>query len=992
MHSLRRPAALALTTGWQFQLSDTAQEQPGDEWESVDLPFLWTIGNSRDQPHYTNLDMPWRLVPPEVPSANPTGHFVKEFDWTISRDERVVLHVGAAEGALLVALNGVPLGASKDSHLAAEFDATEAIRDGANVLILKVVKWSDASYIEDQDHWWHGGITRPVFFYRTGRVFIEDVDVLADYDPFTGEAALEITARAGGLSIGEEGWSYKFDVALDDPLSLTGEVASVAPLKSGPVFEPQDRTQRAEATRPEGEGLLWSLQASGAPVPSQLEAHKVAGSHFPDQRGTARVQAAGLSVEPWSSEHPHLYEVLVQLISPSGDVADETTLRVGFRRVEIRGRDLLVNGARILIQGVNRHDHDPRTGRAISPELMRRELALLKRFNFNSIRTSHYPNDPYFLDLCDEYGIYVVAEADIEAHAWYTRVSADPQYIGAFLDRVSRMVVRDKNHPSVYSWSLGNESGYGPSHDAAAAWVRSFDPTRVVQYEGAVSEDWYAGAAATDIVCPMYPAFEALTWYSESSRGTRPLILCEYAYSQGNSTGGLATYWDLFESMPGLQGGYIWEFKDHGLDPEGNGHLRHGGDFGTLPNDSVVILNGIVDSYGEPRPAMYEARGIFSPVRLVSSASDAKMGVIRLRNRMLFDDLSAYDFALVLIDSQSERSFPIQAVRITPNSEAHLTLPPGVEDQLAEEQTLGFRLEVFTATPAPWAEAGTLIAIHSLVLRTPPFELPDPVAERIEVIHNGPLEHPILKRTPQLQLWRAMTDNDASIPLDHRFERSGLFDLRERSVEIENHGTFEQRIVRKLTTAFGDPITHSRTTIFLGPGDWLLREIVDLPETIVDVLRIGMEFELADGFEEADWLGLGPFENYPDRSRSAALGHWTSNIGALSTPYLRPQENGARGGTFATRFRRPDGWSVSTRHRDAMHFSASRHTLEELEKTSHWWELPTSERTIVHLDIAQRGLGTAWLGPDTLPAYRIVGRRYEWEWRLTVGQDATPPL
>lgn len=980
MHSLRRRPALDLDAGWQFQLCATAQEAPTDRWESVDLPFLWTIGNSSDRPHYTNLDMPFALVPPAVPHANPTGYFVKEFEWSSTPGERVVLHVGAAEGALFVALNDVFIGASKDSHLAAEFDATGAIRDGLNVLVLKVVKWSDASYLEDQDQWWHAGISRSVFLYRTGRVHIADIDVTTDYDPAIGTGLFELSAHTGGLGIGEAGWTYQFHLELDEPLHLTTEVTPVAPLKSGPVFEPQDRSVRGEPTRPEEEGLLWSLQAAGAPVPAQLEAHKIVGSHFPDQHGTARVGTTQVSVEAWSAEQPRLYGLRVNLISPEGAVADTTNLRVGFRRVEIQGRDLLINGARILFQGVNRHDHDPRTGRAVSRELMRHELALLKQFNFNSIRTSHYPNDPYLLELCDEYGIYVVNEADIEAHAWYTRASTDPQYLGAFVDRVSRMVVRDKNHPSVYCWSLGNESGYGPNHEAAAAWVRSYDRTRVVQYEGAISEDWFAGASTTDIVCPMYPAFEALTWYAKSPRGTRPLILCEYAYSQGNSTGGLADYWDIFENTPGLQGGYIWEFKDHGLDPDGDGRLRHGDDFGTAPNDNVVILNGIVDSDGNPRPAMYEARGIFSPVRIVSTSADAKEGAIRLKNRLHFGDLSAYEFSLVLVDRHGEHVFPIARVIISPSSEAELALPPAARHLLRDNQTLGFRLEVRTRTHRAWADAGTPIALHSLVLRTPPFETSG--STQLTVV--SPLEHPLLKRAPELCLWRALTDNDASPPLDHRFIRSGLFELREESRDVTLVGPQEQRVIRTLISAFGERITHTRTIHHLGEADWRLQEQVDVPEAIGDVLRIGMEFELIAGFADASWLGLGPWENYPDRSRSAAFGHWKSSIESLSTPYLRPQENGNRGGTFTTRFRHTSGRSVSTQHSSGMHFSASRHTATQLERSSHWWQLPASDITVVHIDIAQRGVGTGWLGPDTLPTYRVTGGRYEWEWRLTI--------
>ncbi len=270
-------------------------------------------------------------------------------------------------------------------------------------------------------------------------------------------------------------------------------------------------------------------------------------------------------MEPWSAELPRLYDLEVSLLDPAAAIADRAHVRVGFRNVEIRGTDLLINGQRVLIRGVNRHDFDQHTGRVVSPESMRADLVAMKRHGFNAVRTSHYPNDPAFLELTDELGLYVIDEADIEAHAFQAWLCDDPRYLAQWVSRVSRMVLRDRNHPSVIAWSLGNESGYGANHEAAAAWVRRHEPTRPLHYEGAIRFDWAGGERVTDLVCPMYPAISAIVEFARSGRLTRPLIMCEYSHAMGNSNGTLAEYWDAIETTPGLQGGFIWEWWDHGL-------------------------------------------------------------------------------------------------------------------------------------------------------------------------------------------------------------------------------------------------------------------------------------------------------------------------------------------------------------------------------------------------------------------------------------------
>ncbi|MFJ8194020.1 glycoside hydrolase family 2 TIM barrel-domain containing protein [Streptomyces sp. NPDC096094] len=965
MHGLRRTGEIDLDGEWEFRLL------PSRHWKTVTVPELWTMREDTDRPHYTNVVMPFDEVPPQVPTNNPTGVYRRTVDLDAVAGGRTILHVGAAEGALTVSVNGRETGTSTDSHLAAEFDVTDALVAGANTIELTVAKWSPTSYLEDQDHWWHAGISRSVYLYTVPDIRLADLNAVADYDPDTARGHLKLTVVTAGLDhLTSNEWAIRVTLlGQEHTLPVSARMAPPT-LPEGST----DRSQRPEPRLPADFMDLISINAAQAPIPTEFRAipgligrHK--GPVSPP--GTAAFTLDGLEVPPWSAETPHLEDLAVALIAPDGTIADETRTRVGFRRVEITGRDLLVNGRRILIQGVNRHDFDPRTGRVVSRSLMLEELSLLKRCNVNAIRTAHYPNDPVFLDLCDEIGFYVVDEADIEGHAFASVIADDPRYLPEFLNRVSRMVLRDRNHPCVLMWSLGNETGHGASHDAAAAWVRRFDPTRPVHYEGAVALDWHGGHAASDVVCPMYPSFAALEAYSADTRADRPLITCEYAYSQGNSTGGLADYWRLFETLPGLQGGFIWEFKDHALDPDGNGHYRYGGDFGDEPNDGATVLNGIVHADLTPKPALFEARSLFSPVRIVSDADAALRGELTLLNRQSFADLNAFTFEL---RAETEAG-PLPSVSIPtpaagPGEEVTVSIPFSVRGVLA------LSVVVSTAADAVWAASGTEVAVEQVVLpRTLPVLPRESPAGAIE------LRHPLLLAAPQLCLWRALTDNDGSFALDQRFTRSGFFRLTATDVKAEDN-----EIVTRYETAFGDEVLHRRTITALGDGDWVFDEEVTLPENTMDGLRVGIEFELANGFDHARWVGLGPWENYPDRRFGALLGAWDSSIDALAVPYLVPQENGTRGETTELVLTGPVG-TVRTTHATPLHINVGRYTIDQLEQADHWWQLPPSTRTIVHLDVAHRGVGTALLGPDTRPAHRLTGSKYAWSWRLTVTQE-----
>lgn len=977
MSSIRRPLTFDLDGAWDFQLrADGRDDDERDDWSRVDVPSLWTMDARHGRPHYLNVPMPFDEVPPCVPAHNPVGVYRRTVQLPAASRKRRILHVGAAEGHLRAHVNGQLVGTSSDSHLAAEFDITDVVIEGQNTIELHVAAWSSATFLEDQDQWWQHGLSRSVGIIEVPDVRLTDVQVTADFDPASTEGSLRVVAVADSLAgLVDTGHSVTFTV-----LGSAHDIAV-----SGRFRQPSlprgrgDRSVRPPARMPEDFMDLLSIRAASAPVPPELRAIPggMAGAPGPvSPAGTSVLSLDGLEVDPWSAETPALYDLTVELRDADGQTVDATTLRVGFRRVEVVGRDLLVNGRRILVQGVNRHDVDPRTGRVMTEARLRAELSLMKSFSINAVRTAHYPNDPRLLDLCDEFGLYIVAEADVEGHAFASTIADDPRYLGEIVERVKRLVLRDRVHPSVIIWSLGNETGYGAAHDAAAAWVRAADPTRPVQYEGAIAEDWHGGRGATDIVCPMYPSFTALEAYARDDRADRPLITCEYAYSQGNSTGGLAEYWRLFESLPGLQGGFIWEFTDHALDRDGDGRFRYGGDFGDQPNDGVVLLNGLVFSDLRPKPALYEMRGLFAPLRVV--AADA--GRLRIRNRQSFADLSAFSLTVrVETETGPIIETALTLPEIPASTEAWVTLPTAVTRAASRPDALAITLIARLAADTAWAPVGTEIVVTQAEL---PRRMPSmpAVAGPAEVDVAGDVVAPLLARPPRLCLWRALTDNDESFALDNRFARSGFFRLDIAETEIQEAGG-RTAVTTRYRTAWGDDVFHRRLVGVSDAGELVISEEVTLPQGTSDGLRVGVEFELVPGFSHASWVGLGPWENYPDRRHSANLGRWESSIDDFAVPYLRPSESGTRGGISHIEIEGAAG-SVRMTTSAPMHFSVGRHTVAELEAADHWWELPARDGAIVHLDIAHRGVGTTLLGPDTRPAHRLAGATYSWDWTL----------
>jgi len=711
----------------------------------------------------------------------------------------------------------------------------------------------------------------------------------------------------------------------------------------------------------------------------------------PASVGRVTLQADVADVGAWSSELPVLYPLTVTLRSPAGEVVEEIDLRVGFRRVEIVGLDLLINRRRVFIRGVNRHDFDQRTGRVVSEASMRDDVVAMKRFGFNAVRTAHYPNDPAFLDLCDELGMYVIDEADIESHAFLGSLCDDPRYLGAWVDRVSRMALRDKNHPCVIAWSLGNESGYGANHDAAAGWLRRYDSTRPLHYEGAISWDWASDQAVSDITCPMYPPIWAIVGHAASGRQRHPLIMCEFSHAMGNSNGTLADYWDAIERTPGLQGGFIWEWWDHGLVqelPDGTRRWAYGGDFGDKPNDGNFCIDGVVFPDRTPKPALWEHHALAGPVRVNASADDLREGRITIHNRQDFRDMAwLRGHVEVAVEGVVAHAAELRLPALGPGQEAVVALP-GWDRLPGDEGEAWLTVRFVTAEAAAWADAGhelswAQLAIPSAASGRATGKLgPAPARGAAAPIdRDGLLVHELLAAPPRLSLWRAPTDNDRVPGFAAEWERLGVARLERSLVAVEEaDGT---AVVRSLyRTGAGIEVPHEMVVRALGDGAVAIEETAVIPGALPDLARVGSVLEIVAGLDRVEWFGRGPHETYPDRRRAGRIGRWQSSLDALHVPYIRPQESGGRADVRWITLADAAGRGVRITLDEPRQVSASRFRAADLAAATHDGELVPRAAAVVHLDAAHRGLGTASCGPDTLPEYLVGPGTYRWSWTL----------
>lgn len=1016
------PWVVSLDGTWDFRFFSRPQRvtaavldaDAGGTWKKIKVPGNWTL-QGWDKPHYTNVQMPFENVPPYVPTENPTGVYRKRFslpaDW---HGRRVVIQIGGAESCLCLYLNGCFVGLSKDSRLSAAFDLTSRLVPGENTVTIVCIRYSDGSYVEDQDQWWMAGLHRSVLLYSTNKAFIDDIQVQAGLDKSNQNGLMVVATRLRFLN--EPQSSYTVTCRLYDPSGKA--VHPKTPWAN--IVDPSYRTQQYEC------------------------------------RLTRRVKRPKV----WSAECPARYTLVVSLSDHKGRTCEVTSVRIGFRTVEVRDRALLVNGKPVLIKGVNRHDFDPDTGKTISRERMLQDIRLLKQFNFNAVRTSHYPNDPEWLDLCDAYGIYVFNEANIEAHANYATLCRDPRWSDAWLDRGSRMVLRDKNHPSVIAWSLGNESGYGPNHDRLADWIRQYDPTRPLHYEGALKRYWTQAVddylapgvhRANDMVNPMYPPVSRLVEWARDSHDRRPFIMCEYAHAMGNSCGGLSDYWKAIQSGRGLQGGFIWDWVEQGLRARwtrkkwrdgptdrrlavpaprsDGGALRddefwaYGGDFGDSPNDANFCCNGMVWPDRTPKPQLFEFKKLAQPITV--KPVDLAKGLLEIRNTDWFRD-SGWLTGRWHIDvsGKTVAQGTMSQLRIAPR-QASLVSIDYTSCSLDSGQEAYLTLAFQTRTKQPWAPKGHLVASEQMKLpwksakRCPATKSMRKMA--VDASHRNRLHiqcgkdkrqvvfdlsrgalvayqidgTPLVIEGPRFNIWRGPLDNDGvkanpehwrtdRMPLG-RWMRAGFdrLDLRDvlsnwrrnrDSVDIE---IAQRYLCRRRDHGF----THQQKTRVHADGRLTITNHFMMDAGVSDPPRIGLRMTLPGALEHLAWYGRGPFENYPDRRSAAHIGLYKGTVSEQYVPYIVPQENGHKTDVRWLTLRSKGGSGLQIGAAKPFGFSAHHFTPEDLTAASHPDRLARRPEITLLLDAAHRGLGGASCGPDTLETYRI--RRPLWRLDLT---------
>jgi len=1004
------PYYISLDGHWKFQLYPKPQavepatlntDYDHSQWRDIHVPSNWTLQDVGDNPIYTNKQMPFDNNPPIVPEDNPTGIYRLIFsipdEW---RSRRTVLHFGGVESYYEVYINGVCAGMAKDTRLPSEFDITDLLHDGDNTLAVKVIRWSDSSYIEDQDHWWMAGIYRHVYLYSTADVYIEDIFAKAD---------LDLESKAGLFEL-----DVDINFVVEHITQLPGEAY-------GPATDYRITAELIDVD----DNVIWE------------SANRINHSYRKSEYTTQFIVTLP-GVRPWSAENPYLYTLIIGLENESGEQIEARKLRVGFRNVQIKNRELLLNGQPVLIKGVNRHDHDGITGKTVSRDTMIKDIVLLKQFNFNAVRTAHYPNDSLWYDLCDEYGIYVIDEANIEAHHNYATICRDPRWENAFIERGMRMVKRDKNHACIFGWSLGNESGHGDNHIKMADAIRTYDPTRIIHHEGEVKEYWsqhpspdvgdtwdgggfaFSGGtnSANDLIDPMYTSIDEIIRLALDNTDPRPLILCEYSHAMGNSNGSLNEYWQAFETYHGLQGGFIWDWVDQGLkqvDEKGVEYWAYGGDFGEAIHDFDFCCNGLISPDRIPHPAMYEFKKLAQPMGVEAiSMTDLHFRIV---NKQYFTDMQWLELVWeIQVDGTSVVSGIIDDLVIAPQSSGEVQIDTVVKQEGETFINFYFRTKDVTN----WCEAGYIVGWEQIQL-TPSVKRSLTKAERLPLdnlvgtddivleVNDIKLEivggnikslqwqdEPILLDGPDINIWRAATDNDG---IRNRPTQKGKpmtewlsiglneLQLKDQSIQLEEVEDGVNLLIDKTyTPKLTKHIIHfQQRWSFHADGVIVVDNMIDADTALPTLPRIGIGFHTVAGFEQVEWYGRGPQENYIDRNAGTKIGHYTGTVDEQYFPYILPQENGNK--TDVRWFSVSNGErTITFTAEDALEFSVGHYTADDLFGAYHTNELVSKKRpeTIVTIDYKQRGLGTGSCGPATLAKYCVEPGVYRFCYAIQV--------
>ena len=971
---------ISLDGTWRFQLLHSPTEKLGKRWTSIPVPGLWTMQEPSDvffdKPIYTNTQMPFEEQPPFVPAENPTGIYERDFELPKSwAGKRVVLQVGGYESVALVYINGQEVGLTKDSRLAAEFDVTQYVRSGNNVVRIDVTKWSDATFIEDQDQWWHGGITRSIKLYATNKVFIERFKTVTGLEKDGTTGTLAIEADLGSLdNLSTDGYTLRATIA-ELPKVKQANLSKTIKNFTSPKWTERDADLKKRSDD-YFHGKFWDGK-----LPADAKAAIMENEPWP--HGKVILETRIPKVNPWSAEAPHLYTLHIELVDPSGAVIEVSQQRIGFRSIVIKGQDFLVNGQPITFYGINRHDFNRFTGRALTRDDMRQDLLELKRWNFNAVRTSHYPNDAAFLDLCDELGFYVIGEANIESHAFISSICNDTKYLSAFVDRVGRMVQRDIHHPSVVMWSLGNESGAGTNHEAAAAFARSFDPSRPLHYEGGIRGNWMGSHSLTDVIAPMYPTINAIKEYAKSPKADRPLIMCEYSHAMGNSNGTLAEYWEVIEATRGLQGGFIWEMWDHGpvqTMPDGSKRNAYGGDYGETKHDGNFCCDGMVFPDRTAKPAMHEFKALAAPA-VVSGVKPAT-GQFKIFNKNFFTDLSQYQLQWsITCDGVIQDGGVVKLPKVAPRKSVNFKVS---SKKFAKGTSRGERFITFTlvrVASTPWALPMSEVGWNQIALPSAALTAPKKLKELGDVVdEHGQIILPYGIVAPSVSLWRAPTDNDRIGHIATKWNNYGIREISRTDCVVTQTPT-SIKVVNNWQTSTGVNFKHTQMITPVA-GGFTVKESVTVPKAFDDLARVGTLFELDGSLNELTYFGTGAHESYPDR-KIGRIGRYVSSVAAQYIPYVRPQENGGHAAVRWFEITNAAGNGLRFAMSKPAQVSVTPNRDADLADATHDVEVHPCGNTVVHIDAAHRGVGTASCGPDTLDKYIIKTGVHTWEWTVT---------
>jgi len=1023
------PFVMSLNGDWRFNYAQHPTRAPEgfaspdygvSDWDLLPVPSNWEM-HGYGKPIYINWGYPFpqdgkkrprpedvqagKVALPTIPDDdNATGSYRRAFTlppaWA---GRRIFIVFEGVDSAFHLWINGQEVGYSQDSRLPAEFDITPYVHEGQNVVAARVYRWCDGSYLEDQDFWRLSGIYRDVTLYALPPVHVRDYTVQTALDAAYRDATLQgtVTLRGYGDAL-PDGYSVKltlFDAA----------------------------HQRVAEALAERISASVSQRASG-PADQQIPNPQSPNPQFPISDCQLSFSLPVAAPRKWSAEDPYLYTLLITLVAGEGSLAQVERCAVGFRQVAVKDGRMCLNGVPLILRGVNRHEHDADAGHAITEESMLADIQLMKRAGVNAVRTCHYPNHPLWYDLCDRHGLYLISEANLETHGSFGLLANDPAWEAAFLERGARMVARDKNHPSILIWSLGNEAGYGPNHDAMAAQIHAADPTRLVHYEG--STGWgkpYYGAETApllDVVSVMYPALERLAELAEWPGEQRPLLMCEYAHAMGNGPGGLKDYWDIIEQCPRVAGGFVWDWVDQGLrrrERDGKVWFAYGGAYGDSPNDGAFCINGVVGPDRTPHPSFWELKKVHEPVKV--TAVDLEAGKISIANRTMFGDLSDLDVTWTLeSDGKVLQAGRLALPPVAPGKSEVVAVPyrrPGLTP--GTEYWLNVRFSLKAATSM--LDKGYEVAWAQFLM---PFEVPHSVwhynkmptvqVDQTEargsipaavVVHGedfvfivgrktgqiGMWQYQgrtVIKESPTLNLWRAPTDNDAA-RLAGLWHEAGLDVLEEHVETLEVVKASPQTVrVTMLTTTNVPGLTARYVYAIYGSGDIVLEHLVTIPEGMPPLPRVGVRLTLPPENAYLSWYGRGPHENYADRKASAGINIYRAPVEKQYVPYVRPQDYGNKCDVRWASLTDKAGLGLLVVGNPTLEISAQSFAAHDLAAARHTHELKRRADIILNLDFAQAGLGSESCGPGTLPKYQLTAQAYHYCLRfrpLTMGDD-----